>query len=198
MVEDTSMTWLEKIRQSSGSSGWDKVMEVYAPFIRAILARYSVKGHQADDILQNVLTVVVRRVATFDRQRRGSFRAWLRNITVNCLRNYSRSTRKTVNRTGDSNLQKLIAELKDPHSSLSRVWNEEHDRCVLAHLLNQVKAEFRPNTLEAFSRMAIEQEKVDDVAADLGMSVNAALIARSRVMKRLREFGAELLENDVA
>ena len=93
-----------------------------------------------------------------------------------------------MNRTGDSNLQKLIAELEDPHSSLSRVWNEEHDRYVLAHLLNQVKAEFRPNTLDAFSRMAIQQEKVDDVAADLGMSVNAALIARSRVMKRLREF----------
>ena len=148
--------------------------------------------------MQNVLSVVVRRIPEFERERVGSFRAWVRSICANCLlEHYRKKGRKeaTGDRgTGESKMARVLQELADPVSDLSRYWDEEHDAYLLARLLTKVENEFRPNTFNAFRRLAIENESVDEVAADLGMSVNAAFVSRSKVLKRLRQIAAGMID----
>jgi RNA polymerase sigma-70 factor (ECF subfamily) len=50
-----------------------------------------------------------------------------------------------------------------------------------------IRPEFRPATWEAFQRQAVGGEPAEAVAADLGLTVNAVLIAKSRVLSRLRQ-----------
>ncbi len=38
----------------------------------------------------------------------------------------------------------LLAELEDPDSQASRIWNEEHDRHVMHILLRQLRAVLTP------------------------------------------------------
>jgi hypothetical protein len=45
-------------------------------------------GDESADLAQDVLIVVFREVARFDRRREGSFRAWLRQVTVNRVRTW--------------------------------------------------------------------------------------------------------------
>jgi RNA polymerase sigma-70 factor (ECF subfamily) len=61
--------------------------------------------------------------------------------------------------------------------------------------LELVSGEFESRTWQAFWRSAVEGDAPADVAADLGISVWAVYKARSRVLQRLREEFAELLED---
>jgi RNA polymerase sigma-70 factor (ECF subfamily) len=50
-----------------------------------------------------------------------------------------------------------------------------------------VESDFTPQRWQAFRRQVFEHRSPAEVAAELGLSVNSVLLARSRVMKRLRE-----------
>jgi RNA polymerase sigma-70 factor (ECF subfamily) len=91
-------------------------------------------------------------------------------------------------------LQQALDEWEDPNSDLSRRWDREHDEHVSRRLLELIEPEFAPSTRRAFRRVVLEGAPAATVAAELGISVNAVFIAKSRVLGRLREEGRGLLE----
>ena len=76
---------------------------------------------------------------------------------------------------------------------MNRQWDEEHDRYVLNCLLDAVEEEFEPNTLKAFRRLTLEGASGAEAAEELGMSVAAVYVAKSRVLQRLRQVAEGLI-----
>ena len=89
-----------------------------------------------------------------------------------------------------------LSLLADPASALSRQWDEEHDRHVVRRLLEMLEADsaFEPITLRAFHRVVFDAMKPALVAAELNLSVNSVLLAKSRVLKWLRQEAAGLID----
>jgi RNA polymerase sigma-70 factor (ECF subfamily) len=54
-------------------------------------------------------------------------------------------------------------------------------------LLEIIKPEFTASTWRAFEHSALQNRPSGEVGAELGMTANAVCIARSRVLRRLRE-----------
>jgi RNA polymerase sigma-70 factor (ECF subfamily) len=159
------------------------------------LRRHLRLEQDADDLVQEVLTVVVRKLPGFRREpRTGAFRRWLKNITVNCLRDYWRSGRSRPKATGDSDFAQMLDQLEDPASDLSRLWDQEHDHHVTHRLLEMIRPKFEPATWQAFQRVALDGAPAEQVAAELGLTVNAVFIAKSRVLSRLRQEGEGLID----
>jgi RNA polymerase sigma-70 factor (ECF subfamily) len=165
---------------------------LYEPLVTRWVRPHVAQRADAEDVVQEVLTTLVRELPRFDHnQRAGAFRAWLRKITVHRLRAYW--DRRDARDAGPQ-LEDHLAQLADPASALSRSWDEEHDRHVLSLLLESIRLEFQPATWKAFERQVRDGSPAADVAAELGLSVNAVLIAKSRVLKRLREKAAGLVD----
>jgi RNA polymerase sigma-70 factor (ECF subfamily) len=74
------------------------------------------------------------------------------------------------------------------------VWDEEHDRHVIHRLLELLQPHFEPATWQAFHRLVRDGARAADVAAELGTTVNAVLLAKSRVLRRLRQEAAGLTD----
>jgi RNA polymerase sigma-70 factor, ECF subfamily len=55
-----------------------------------------------------------------------------------------------------------------------------------------VQPHFTPATRGAFQRFAVDGVPAGVVAVELGLSENAVILARSRVLKRLREEAGDL------
>src|SRR5262249_28693638 len=155
------------------AASWERLVELYTPLIRGWLRQHARLGHDADDLVQEVLTVVVRKLPEFERQRTGAFRRWLRMITVNCLRDFWRAQRLRPVATGDSDFLAVLAQLEDPDSSLSKLWDQEHDQHVTRRLMELIRPKFEPRTWQAFQRVAVDGAPPDLVAIELGVSVNA-------------------------
>ena len=91
-------------------------------------------------------------------------------------------------------MSEVLSQVADPDSALNRHWDEEHDRYVLRCLLDLVEQEFEPKTFRAFRRLTLDDASGAEVAAELGMSVGAVYVAKSRVMQRIREEAAGLID----
>ena len=87
-----------------------------------------------------------------------------------------------------------MRQLESPDSALSRQWELEHDRHLAAKALRLVEGDFAETTWRAFRRQVIDGRPASEAAAELGLSLNAALLAKSRVLKRLRAELAEFVE----
>jgi RNA polymerase sigma-70 factor (ECF subfamily) len=57
-----------------------------------------------------------------------------------------------------------------------------------------LESEFTVTTWQAFKKQVMDGQKAKEVANDLGISHNAAIIAKSRVLKRLRQEIAGLVD----
>jgi RNA polymerase sigma-70 factor (ECF subfamily) len=193
-MSDTSASLFDRLRQAPDEA-WGQLVAIYTPLIRGWLRRQGLHAQEADDVVQEVLAVLVRRLPDFERRPQpGSFRRWLRSITVNCLRDFWRSARTKPRATGASDFQEVLEQLADPDSGLSKQWDQEHDQHVTQALLELVRPRFEAKTWEAFRRVALDGAAPEAVAAELGLTVNAVFIAKSRVLSRLRQEGAGLID----
>ena len=191
----TSKSLLARARDRSDQSAWRRLTRLYAPLVERWVRPHVAQRADADDVVQEVLTTLVRELPRFDHnQRPGAFRAWLRGITVHRLRAYWDKRDARPETTGHPHVGDALAQLVDPDSPLSRSWDEEHDRYVASSLLESIRLEFQPATWRAFERQVRDGRPAAEVAAELGLSANAVLIAKSRVLKRLREKAAGLVD----
>jgi RNA polymerase sigma-70 factor (ECF subfamily) len=192
-VDPTSVSLIDRLKAARPEAvDWQRMQGIYLPLIQRWLRRVPGLGHEADDLAQEVFVVVIRELPRFERRREGSFRAWLRTITANKARNYckQRDRRPTV---GMDQTEGFLEQMAAPDSDLAREWDREHDEHVVRKLLAAVKPDFSPTTWEAFRRLALDGLPAARVAEELGMPENAVLLAKSRVVRRLREEAGDLL-----
>src|SRR5262245_31800307 len=194
-MNTTSLGLLERLKHAEpDASEWRRLRDIYSPMIHRWLSRLPHLNQEVDDLTQEVLVVLFRELPSFERRRDGSFRAWLRQITVNRMYAFCKIRRKQSLAMGGPETDQLLAELADPNSDLARQWDQDHDRHVFQKLLAIVEGDFEPGTWQAFTRFAVEGRPAACVAGELGMTESAVVQAKFRILKRLREEAGELLD----
>lgn len=194
---ETSTSLLGRLAEHSTEADWLILNEVYRPFIHGVVSQYPDLASHADDVAQEVMLILMRELPTFQRQRTGSFRTWLRGITVNQMRMTIRKA-KRFPQTPVSGipLEQQIEDLANPMSQASLRWDQEHERIVFERIIEVVKSDFKPITWQAFQRYALDDQPPAEVARELGLSLNSVLLAKSRVLRRMRQEAKGLLEED--
>jgi RNA polymerase sigma-70 factor (ECF subfamily) len=192
-VDTTSASLLERLRTAGpGAADWRRLHDLYLPLVRAWVAQAGLAA-DADDLAQEVLLVIVRELPEFRRQRDGSFRCWLRQVTVNRIRSWRRDrARDPV--AGMDPTDQFLCQLADPASELSAQWDREHDHHVFKQLLAIVRADCEPVTWKAFSLFALGGRSATETAAETGLTENAVMLAKSRLLRRLRQEAAGLVD----
>jgi RNA polymerase sigma-70 factor (ECF subfamily) len=151
MVE-TSLSLLFRIRQAADHQAWERLTGLYSPLLAVWLRKYDVQASDVDDLVQEVLLAVAKDVKNFEHGGRpGAFRAWLKAILVNHLRQFWRSRERRPHAAGDTNIERRLNELADPASDMSQLWNLQHDQHVARQLLALAEPHFTQSTWQAFS-----------------------------------------------
>jgi RNA polymerase sigma-70 factor (ECF subfamily) len=191
---ETSVSLLERLTAQPTDLDWRRLFDLYQPLLRSWALRAGVGDADADDLVQETLTVVVREVATFDRSRTGAFRSWLRTILVHRLRDFFRARKRRPVATGGSDFHDRLEQLSSPESALSKQWDREHDLHVAARILKLVESDVEPLTWQAFRRHVLDDVPAATIAAELGVTYNVVKLAKSRVLQRLRAALAGLVD----
>ncbi len=182
-MNETSLSLLDRVRQSADSESWDRLVRLYTPLMKHWLGRYEIQDSDADDLVQEVLTTVVTELPKFEHnQRPGAFRSWLRTILVNRVRNFWRSRKQRPIATGPSSLDEQLNQLQDDTSELSQIWNREHDEYFIKRLMQDVQGEFEAKTWKAFHRQVVDGQRADVVAQELGDSLASVYMAKEHAV----------------
>lgn len=182
---DTSNSLLD-LASNRTPGAWERLFTLYTPLLDFWFTAAGLQAADRDDLTQRTLEILFRRLPAFEHNgRAGAFRAWLRGIAINLLREFRRARP----------LGELPSDpLVDADAGLSDLWDAQHDRHILNGLMRLVRPDFTETTWQAFRRLAIDAESAEAVAAELGLSVNAVLIAKSRVLCRLRQEAQGLVD----
>ena len=181
--------------QTGEEQAWKDLTDLYRPLIIGWLNRQGVPAGDLEYLSQDILLSVVKHLPGFQHSgRRGAFRAWLRTIVCNRTTDYWRALDAGTQAQGGSGATAALQQLADPDSELNRLWDEEHDRYVLDCLLDLVEEEFEPVTLQAFRRLALDGVSGAEAAQELGLSVAAVYVAKSRVLARIRQEAEGLID----
>jgi RNA polymerase sigma-70 factor (ECF subfamily) len=194
-MESTSASLLERLRDQPEPADWHRLTSLYRPWLLGWLRRHGLDDCDAEDLAQEVLVVVLRELPYFQHNRRpGAFRAWLRTITLHRLQDFARARRYRPQPGSDSAFLDRLEQLEDPTSQLSRQWDQEHDFHLVRCLLARIEPEFQASSWQAFHAVMLEGNTPAEAAQRLGLTVNAVLIAKSRVLARLRQEGEGLID----
>jgi RNA polymerase sigma-70 factor (ECF subfamily) len=191
---DTPLSLLDRLRDTPDEASWRRLDDIYRPLIRRWLLRWPSLNDETEDVVQDVMAVVVRELPGFQRQRKGSFRSWLRTVTANRALAYYHLLQRQPRGAGAPLEECPLALLQDPASELSLLWDQEHDRHVLRRLLELIEPLFEETTLAAFRRAVFDEIEAVRVAEELGISVAAVWLAKSRVLKALRQEAEGLID----
>jgi RNA polymerase sigma-70 factor (ECF subfamily) len=188
----TCRSLLERIR-SDDPIAWGRLVDLYAPLVFHWCRRWELREQEIADVIQEVFQAVATHVAGFHRQRPGdTFRGWLRTITHNKVRDHFRRLGREPEGVGGTEAQLHLAQLPErehraPDDDESDLAERRAERRLFGLVLDQIRGEFEDRTWQAFWLTTVESRSAGDVAGDLGMSPGAVRVAKSRVLRRLRE-----------
>jgi RNA polymerase sigma-70 factor (ECF subfamily) len=193
-MNDTRQSLLLRA-QAGETAAWKELTDLYRPLILVWLNRQGVPAGDLEDVGQDVLLSVVKHLPGFQHPgQRGAFRSWLRTIVCSRTADYWRAADADTHAQGGSGATAALQQIADPDSVLNRQWDEEHDRYVVDRLLDLVEEEFEPITLQAFRRLALDGVSGAEAAQELGLSLAAVYVAKSRVLARIRQEAEGLID----
>ncbi|HVX63514.1 MAG TPA: sigma-70 family RNA polymerase sigma factor [Pirellulales bacterium] len=182
-MDSTSLTLLERLCTGRDDAGWQRFVEIYAPLLQMWARRAGLSDADAADVVQDVLMTVMNEMPHFayDSKRR-NFRGWLKTITVNRSRTLYRK-KAPVNAV---NVDQAVFECL-PGSAADEFWEREYQQHLVRRALQVMQRDFETNTWRACWETTINDRPAKEVALELGMSEAAIYVAKSRVLRRLRE-----------
>ncbi len=184
----TSRSLLERIK-ADDAVAWDRLISLYAPLAYRWCRRWDLPDQEIADVLQEVFQSVATHIASFRKDREGdTFRGWLRTITQNKVLDHFRKLGREPGGAGGTDAQirfSKVAAAQRPDEDDSS--ERRADRGVVGRALELIRIEFEDRTWRAFWLTAVEDRLPAEVANELGMSPGAVRVAKSRVLRRLRE-----------
>jgi RNA polymerase sigma-70 factor (ECF subfamily) len=189
----TSRSLLGRLK-ADDPAAWDRMVGLYAPLVYRWCRRWDLPDQETADVLQDVFQAVAAHVADFRKERPGdTFRGWLRTITHHKVLDHYRRMGREPRGVGGTDAQLWVARLPAESASDDEGSSDERaNRGLLGRALDLIRLEFEDRTWQAFWLTAVEGRAPKDVAADLRMSPGAVRVAKSRVLRRLREELGEL------
>ena len=188
MMDSTSESLLLRLQNSDDHTAWSKFVRIYTPLLFYWARKTGLQSGDAADLVQEVLTIVFRKLPDFKYDQTKSFRSWLKTITLNKYREVCR--RKTVSRNavGGSALKFM------PDASAESTWDLSYLRTLFASALELLKSEFRPATWDAVKKYVVDNRPAAEVSKETGVSVWTIYAAKSRLLAGLREELSALID----
>ncbi len=175
---DTPASLLERLRDPADGAARDRFVALYTPLLFFWARRAGLQDADAADLVQEVLTSLLRKLPGFVYDRNRSFRGWLRTVVLNKWREIRR--RKIPSPLGDA-----AADLAAP-DELAALEEQEYRRHLVHQALEALRDEFPATSWNAFWEHVMAGRPADEVAAALGLRVGTVYAAKSRVLSRLR------------
>ena len=179
MSDDTRQTLIARLSNAYDDSSWEEFVEIYSPYICAILQRMNVIQDEIEDLKQNVLLRAWKALPDFKYERQKcKFRTWLSLVCRNAVYKYYREKSKDKEREKAAEKLEVASE-----PEVSKMADDEWNRFVAEKAFDSIKTDFTSNVLEIFLMSGAKNDS--EVAKKFNIAVNSVRVYRMRVQKAL-------------
>lgn len=182
IMNSTSVTLLARLKAGGSEADWQRLVALYTPLLYYWAKQSGLQHSDAADLVQEVLALLVRKLPDFTYDKNRTFRGWLRTVTLNRLTDLRRRRQATpADGGGEVGLEPAC------QAASAQFWETEYQQQLVARALEIMRQSFEEKTWKACWEMVVNDKSARQVGAELGLSEGAVYVAKSRVLKRLRE-----------
>jgi RNA polymerase sigma-70 factor (ECF subfamily) len=193
----TSESLLGRLSQSPDDrTAWDRFVERYGPKIYGWCRQWRLQEADAEDVTQNVLLSLARKLRTFAYDPSRSFRGWLHTLTEHACNDFFAERARLDRGSGDTAVLEVLKGAPARADLLAQL-EDQFDQELMGEALARVRLRVEPQTWEAFRLTATEGLSGDAASAQLGMRLTAVFKAKSRVLQFLRDEVARLERGNI-
>jgi len=185
LTGSTSSSLIRRVK-AHDQAAWQRLVRLYGPLVDSWIRRSNVQAADRQDLFQDVFTAVFHGIAGFRKDLPGdTFRGWLRVVTRHKVIDHFRRCSTETPGIGGSDIWRKLEAIPFPEEDSDAEADAVQDLRLRA--LGMIQAEFEVRTWQMFWRVVVGCEPASEVAADCGVSPSAVRLAKSRVLRRLRE-----------
>lgn len=205
----TRKSLLSRLKNWSDEEGWKLFFDTYWRLIYRTALRSGLNDAEAQDVVQETIISVWKKMPEFEYDRNGSFKSWLLNLTDWRVKDQVRKRQKRMpQRNGDretSTKTEMIHQVADPGRIPSEAaWDEEWEQNLVEAAIERVKRKVDARHYQIFDLCVMKHWSVSRISKSLKVNRGRIYLAKHRVGKliekeltRLRERPLEQIRPNV-
>jgi RNA polymerase sigma-70 factor (ECF subfamily) len=167
-------------------NAWRLFAQRYGRKIYGWCRHWQLQETDAEEVTQEVLLKLARKMTTFHYDPSRSFRGWLKTVTHHAWRDFVDSRRSSETGSGGTQVLELLQTIQARDNLVDHL-DEEFAADLLDEAMARVRLRVQPHTWEAFRLLALDGLSGAAAGERLGLKVATVYVARSKVQKMLQE-----------
>lgn len=180
----TSRTLLEALRANEHARAWTLFSQLYSPFLYGIARGHGLSDADAKDVVQECLLRCVRAMPGFRYNPARRFRAWLRTVCKNVIRDQQRVLVRVPKATGASGFQDFLEEQAGAESAPDDAAAVSES---LQCMLDAIHAKLTAAQWAIFYMAWVEELPTEEIARRTESTPNAIRQMKHRIICSLEE-----------
>lgn len=186
----TRQSLLSRLRNWDDEVGWREFFDAYWRFIYSVARRSGLGDEDAQDVVQEVLSGVARKMPEFHYDRSKSFKGWLMvQIRSRIIEHHRRTAAKRSVTQPLPESETLLASVRSDSAAdpaFDSLWDAEWRQHMLEAALRRVQAKVSARQFLIFTHVGLRGDPVTQVRKTLGVSLAQVYLAKHRVGKLLK------------
>lgn len=182
-IYKTRQTLLERLSNKYDEKSWEEFIDTYKSYICVIIARMGISEADTEDLAQQVMLKLWKKLPEFQYNRDKRFRNYLASTARNTVSDFirkSKSEQARIENLSDSSL--INISLPD----IDTLINEEWENFISNLALENIRKHFDPASIDLFLKI-LEGNSTSYIADDLGLKINSVQKTFRRVKEKLKE-----------
>ncbi len=181
----TTRPSLLELAEAGDAGAWGELFALYHAWLLKFLVSGG-WGRYAEDVVAKILGDLPKKLASFNREGQGKFRAWLKRVAMNAAADEYRRNRDL--RAAEGGRDGQLAHLPDSPDRLSARWEAEHDAGLVLEALDEAERDedIGKRDVQLFRMVRLNGTPTREAAKHLNMTDDAARKSLQRVTAKLR------------
>jgi RNA polymerase sigma-70 factor (ECF subfamily) len=180
--------------QGGDGEAFAKITALFGGLVYHWCRRAGLSPEDSEDVSQQVFISVSNGLNGFKREKPSdSFRGWLRVVTRSRVMDFFRANSHREVPVGGTSFMERINSIVEQGDEV--IGEERAETNILVErAMSLLQSEFSANDCKAFHMLVIDAIAPREVAEKLGLSLNSVYIAKSRILKRMRDEFDDLMD----
>jgi len=187
---ETRVSLLEGLQNSADAqlfeNSWQRFNQKYTPKMYTWARRLGLNQTDAEEVCQDLMICLLRRMKHFVYDPKGSFRGWLRTVTRHAVYDFCEKQKK-MHPTEGEKIEGILNEktLRDHIEGLFDLEILEEARRQVRNDLD--KTETGQRNWEIFTRLELTDVSIAELAEQFNMKPQTIYVAKGRVLDELKK-----------
>jgi RNA polymerase sigma factor (sigma-70 family) len=186
-MNQTRLTLIQRAQNPDDELAWNEFVEVYKNYIYVIIRQMGINDKDCEDILQQVLVKLWKKLPTFEYGvNKSKFRTWLGTLTHSSVVDFFRK-QSSQNRRIEGASKEQMTHLNTISTPEIEEMAEREWRLYITNLaMTNIEQFFSGKAIDVF-KMSIKGQSNQQISDELEIKIDTVYILKNRVKKRLTE-----------